>query len=82
MTRDTGQSLVFLSNSSFNSNDGCSFDHGVVVGIFRGAKSLLATTMIAFSLERTVEIGVIGCVLLSEPNSIRIPRIVRVRIIR
>ncbi len=82
VTRDTGQTSVFLVNSGFNSADGCSYDRGVILDTDLGAKSLLAATMMAFSLEKTVEIAVDGCVLLSGSNSLYVPRIVKVRVLR
>ncbi|MBI3149653.1 MAG: hypothetical protein HYZ17_14185 [Betaproteobacteria bacterium] len=82
VARDTGQTSIFLTNPAISSADGCSSDRAVLLDSDLGAKSLLATTMMAFSLEKPVEIAVDGCVLLSNSNSLYVPRIVKVKIVR
>lgn len=81
-TRAGGQTSLFLLNTSFASSDGCPGDRGAFESTEPGADTMLAAAMLAFSLGKTVDIAVDGCVPLAGSTTLIVPRIVKVRVLR
>jgi len=82
VSRDADETAIFLTGP-YVSADSCTGgnDRGIIRPSDPGAKTLLATAILAFSLDKQVEVAVDGCAVLTSAAS-TFPRIVKIKLVR
>lgn len=82
VSRDADDTAIFLTGP-YVSSDNCTGgnDRGIIRPSDPGAQTLLATAMLAFSLDKQVEVAVDGCAELTG-FGMTFPRIVKIKLVR